>query len=182
MNPDRLHRLIQGAAGEHRPVRLLFVCTGNICRSPMAQAMFDQVAINRTVARFFETESAGLASYHVGENADPRMRQVARQQGVDLDHPVRQFQSDDWACFDLILAMDRGHFQQLGRMCHSATTQDKILLYRDFEPEFQPDQDVPDPYYGVTADFRRVYDITRRCSVSLIEQLLTAMKAFTISA
>lgn len=177
--PSLLLRLLEPAARERRPVRLLFVCTGNICRSPMAHAMFNHLADERGVSRFFETESAGTSSWHVGENADGRMRACARRHGVVLDHLAREFFAEDLFRFDLLLAMDGGHLHFLRNQAGLSPLRDKAMLYRDFEPRPRPAQDLPDPYYGSMADFELVFAITERCSARMLDLLLDAMMNFT---
>ncbi len=180
MNSEQLFSLIEPAALAQRPFRLIFVCTGNICRSPMAHGMFDHLAGARMLGSLFQTESAGLTSYHVGDNVDGRMRQLARRQGVELNHYACHFSQADLDYFDLILAMDGGHFRQLQRMAEDPEQQAKILMYRDFDPASDTGlmQDVPDPYYGTMADFQLVFDMTRRCSLSMLDHFLAVMKKF----
>ena len=175
----RISPLIEAAAAERRAVRLLFVCTGNICRSPLAQAVFDLAAEQKSVSRFFLTESAGITGYHVGENADPRMRTCARRHGVVLDHQARLFRVEDFEYFDLILAMDAGHRSWLQAKTPMASQRAKIILFRDFQPGVRRSGlEVPDPYYGDAEAFEGVFRIVETCAAGLLDDILQAMRKF----
>lgn len=151
--------------------RIMFVCTGNICRSPLAHAVFEHKAAERGVAGEYEVESAGLTAYHLGDNADPRMRRTAAEHGVRLDHMARLFQPGDLADYDLILAMDRGHFEDLRHMAANEGERGKVRLFREFDPQAREGDEVPDPYYGGARGFEDVYDIVERTSDVLLDTL-----------
>ncbi len=159
--------------GEDKPLRLLFVCLGNIIRSPLAAALFRKMAQERGVAHKYEVDSAGLGPWHVGEPADPRMRRVAAQHGVVYDeHRARLFRKSDLETFDLILVMDRDNW---ARIMSIASLQPeyraKIRLLREFDPEGGPQAEVPDPYYDVAEGFERVYQIIERSVAGLLDAL-----------
>jgi protein-tyrosine phosphatase len=143
---------------------ILFVCTGNICRSPTAEAVFRALAKNAGLE--LRIESAGLGDWHVGEPPDDRAQHHAKGRGYDLSaQRARQVRQRDFDDFDLILAMDRGHLRALERMAppkHRA----KIRL-------FAADRDVPDPYYGGPEGFERVLDLVEDQCRSLLEELKT---------
>ncbi len=156
-----------------RPLRLLFVCLGNIIRSPLAAALFKKMAQERGVAHKYEVDSAGLGPWHVGEPADPRMRKVAARHGVIYDdHRARLFRKDDLEDFDLILVMDRDNWARM--MSIASLHPDhrrKVHLLREFDPEGGPEAEVPDPYYDGLEDFERVYRIVERSVAGLLDAL-----------
>jgi protein-tyrosine phosphatase len=149
--------------------RLLFVCLGNICRSPAAEAAFLDVA--RAAGRLdeFEVDSAGTGHWHVGERADERMRHAADQRGIAITSRARQVSPSDFEQFDYILAMDRENLRVLAERAPRGL-EDKLRLFRDFDPE-APGTDVPDPYYGGADGFEEVLDIVSRTAAALLEQI-----------
>jgi protein-tyrosine phosphatase len=152
-----------------RPLRILFVCSGNICRSPLAEAIFRKLAEDAGLSGQFEVDSAGTHGYHAGEPADPRTRRVGRRHGVEVASIAREVAARELGQFDLIVAMDRGHLRQLGAMAGPAQ-RPKLRLMRDFEPH-AAGRDVPDPYYGGEAGFEEVYTILEAACRGLLEQL-----------
>ena len=151
--------------------KIMFVCTGNICRSPLAHAVFAHKAAERGVADQYQLESSGLTAYHVGDNADPRMRRTAAQRGVNLDHMARRFMPRDLEHYDLVLAMDQGHFSDMRRMAADDNERAKIRMFREFDPEARDGAEVPDPYYGGARGFDDVYDIVERTTETLLDAL-----------
>jgi protein-tyrosine phosphatase len=143
---------------------ILFVCTGNICRSPTAEGVFKSLA--EKAGLDLRIESAGLGDWHVGQPPDERAQHHAKGRGYDLSaQRARQVRLRDFHDFDLILAMDRGHLRALERMAppkHRA----KIRL-------FAADRDVPDPYYGGAEGFEQVLDLVEDQCASLLEELKT---------
>ncbi len=158
---------------QQRPLRILFVCLGNIIRSPLAEALFKKMARERGVAHKYEVDSAGLGPWHVGEPADPRMRRVAARHGVTYDeHRARLFRTTDLDDFDLILVMDRDNWARiLGMAAHRPEHRAKIRFLREFDPEGGPEAEVPDPYYDGLEDFERVYRIIERSVAGLLDAL-----------
>ncbi len=152
-----------------KPLRLLFVCSGNICRSPLAEAIFRSLAQDAGLGGRFELDSAGTHGYHEGELADPRTRRVGQRHGVKVTSIAREIDTDDLERFDLVVAMDRGHLRQLESMA-SAAQRAKLRLIRDFDPG-GPGRDVPDPYYGGEAGFEQVYTILDAACRGLLEHL-----------
>lgn len=161
------------------PLRVLMVCSGNICRSPLAHRLLERQAAERGMAGALEVESAGTDSYHVGEEADRRMRATARRHGWTLSHRSRRLSPQDLRYYHLIFAMDHGHLRVLQSLerRHSGETGARILLFRSRDPNVQSGKrgdhhapDVPDPYYGGEDGFEEVYQISdRTCSVILDE-------------
>lgn len=151
------------------PFRVLFVCSGNICRSPLAEAMFKALAREAGVASRFEIDSAGTHGFHEGDPADPRTRRVGRKHGLDVDSISRPVTDADFDEFDLIIAMDRGHRREL-QSRSGPGRKAAIRLMREFDPAAR-DQDVPDPYYGGEAGFDSMYAILDPACRGLLQSL-----------
>jgi protein-tyrosine phosphatase len=151
-------------------VKVLFVCTGNICRSPTAEGVFRQVVRDAGLDGRISTDSAGTHDYHVGEPPDGRSVRAAKSRGVDIaDLRARKVRPADFEEFDLILAMDCGHFDQLVRMAPK-DRRDRIKLFMDYAPE-APKREVPDPYYGEGTHFTEVLDLVEAASEGLLNSL-----------
>lgn len=151
-----------------RPIKVMFFCLGNICRSPLAEALFIFHARERGLEDRFHIESSGTSSYHVGESPDPGSQRVAKERlGVDISHQrSQQLSRDHVEAFDALVAMDRSN--QRTAMKWS----DDIMLLRDFEPlEHERGSDVPDPWGGGGRQFEAVYDIVYRCTERLLDHL-----------
>lgn len=153
-----------------RPTRILFVCLGNIVRSPLAENLFRHLAEESGLDGKYETDSAGTAAYHVGESPDRRMRQVAAARGLEYDGSGRQVAGRDFDEFDLVIAMDTNNYADLISIAPPAG-QTKVRLMREFDPEAQGEQSVPDPYYGGIDGFEHVYDLIERSCRNLLERL-----------
>ena len=149
---------------------VLFVCTGNICRSPTAEAIFQKLAADAGIAESVTADSAGTHGYHVGEPPDPRAQEAAAKRGYDLSAlRARRFEQADFQRFDLILAMDRDHYSILSNMArHSAGH--KLKLMMSYARRFA-DEEVPDPYYGGPQGFERVLDMLEDAARGLLESL-----------
>jgi protein-tyrosine phosphatase len=151
--------------------RICFVCLGNIVRSPLGENLFLHLAEQAGVADFYEVDSAGTGSWHIGESPDPRMRRVAAAHGLMYDGSARQFRQSDFEYFDLIIAMDTENRTKLRRLGRSPQNVAKIQLMREFDPEAEPDSSVPDPYYGGIDGFEKVYNIVERSCKGLLDAL-----------
>ncbi len=151
--------------------RILFVCLGNIVRSPLAENLFRRLTQQAGVGHKYEADSAGTGSWHVGEPPDPRMVRVAAQHGLQYGGRARQFKREDFERFDLIIAMDIDNRAFLFNKARTAEEQAKIHLLREFDPEGGPNASVPDPYYGGPDGFETVYQIVERSCKGLLEQL-----------
>jgi protein-tyrosine phosphatase len=159
-------------------IRVLFVCLGNICRSPLAEGVFLHLAKTAGVADRFEIDSAGTGDWHVGEPPDARAAAVAQRDGVELPSIARQVTRADFDRFDYIVAMDRENLWHLERMARERpgrSTRAKIQLLREDDPDRDADDDrhdVPDPYYGGPGGFENVYQMVRRSAEALLRRLL----------
>jgi low molecular weight protein-tyrosine phosphatase len=151
-------------------VGVLFVCTGNICRSPTAEGVFRRFVADAGLQDAVVSDSAGTHGYHVGEPPDPRARKSAAARGYDLsDLRARKIERADFQRFDLIVALDRGHLAILSRMTDPSAAH-KLKLMMSYARRFK-DQDVPDPYYGGPQDFERVLDMLEDAARGLLESL-----------
>jgi protein-tyrosine phosphatase len=152
------------------PTRVLFVCLGNICRSPLAEGVFKHLVDEAELTGKFEIDSAGTGSWHVGERPDARAAMVAREHGIELDSRARQVTEQDLRDFDYVIAMDRENLRNLERMASASGGDAEISLLRAYDPD--PDGDeVPDPYYGGVSGFENVYDIVARSCDGLLNRL-----------
>lgn len=150
--------------------KILFVCTGNICRSPSAEAVFRAMTQRAGLEKRFVVDSAGTHDYHVGEPPDPRAINAARRRGIDLK-PLRgrQVCKRDFASFDLILAMDRTHLALLLDRCPPKQAH-KIRLFLSFDPQ-TPTRHVPDPYFGEESDFVTMLHLIESGAQALLQSL-----------
>ena len=153
-------------------VRLCFVCLGNICRSPTAQALMMHYVKERGLSHHIDIDSAGTGGWHVGSLPDKRSREAAKKRGIILDSIARQFRVDDFARFDLVLAMDLSNRDDLLAMAPDEESQRKVRLLRDFDPDAPAQSEVPDPYHGGLNGFEEVLDICERACTSLLDTLI----------
>jgi len=152
---------------------VLFVCLGNICRSPTAEGVLRAIAARESSALKLQVDSAGTADYHVGEPPDRRTVAAARRRGYDLAGlRARQVRREDFARFDYVLAMDRANLAELESLRPEGATA-KLGLFLEFAPE-APVLDVPDPYYGGIEDFEIVLDLCETAARGLLARLAAA--------
>ncbi len=157
-------------------VHVLFVCTGNICRSPSAEGVFRAKAAAAGLSDRVTVDSVGMHAYHVGEPPDERSCRVALQRGYDLrDLRARRIAPRDYEESDLILAMDRGHIREL-RQAAPASAMGKISLFLSFWPH-APVQDVPDPYYGDLGGFISTFELIDKGADALLAHLARTVGA-----
>ena len=151
--------------------RLLFVCLGNICRSPMAEGAFRHVAAEQGVLDRFEIDSAGLGSWHVGQAPDHRAQKATDQRGIDISgQSARQIRSSDFTSFDLLLAMDGSNYGELAQLAPKSERH-KIRRFLDFAPHAGT-KDVPDPFFGEAEGFDRALDLIDEAARGLLAELL----------
>ena len=186
--PRRMGRMTVDAA---QPFRVVFVCTGNICRSPMAEVVLRHVAARTTLpgpngvapttlGGRIEISSAGTGPWHEGEPMDPRARVALAARGYrTAGHVARQFASEQFKTVDLVVALDRRHQQTLRGLNRGRSEADRLVLLRSFDREAGGALDVPDPYYGDETDFDRCLSQVEAACHGLTTALATA---FTVSA
>jgi protein-tyrosine phosphatase len=151
--------------------KILFVCLGNICRSPSAEAVFNGIVKKNGKAGDFEVDSAGTSAWHAGEPADRRMQSHAIKRGFNLTSISRKFDPHtDFDHFDLIIGMDDSNIQKLKQLARTASDLDKIYKMTDFSREFN-DNEVPDPYYGGEEGFELVLDLLEDACEGLLDKI-----------
>ena len=153
-----------------RPIHVLFVCLGNICRSPLAEGVFMSLVSERGLEAHYTVDSAGTGAWHVGDVPDLRSVEVARRNGVALTHRARQVQGGDLAKFDHVIAMDRENLADLRGLARAHAGDAEIELLRHFDSD-PGDRQVPDPYYGGPDGFDLVYAMVRRSCAALLAHL-----------
>jgi protein-tyrosine phosphatase len=150
-------------------IKILFVCLGNICRSPLAEGIFNQRVSENGLNDLFEADSCGTAAYHIGASPDHRSRLNAKANGVLYDHKGRQLTSQDFIDFDLILPMDHSNLRNTEQL-RPEGNETRVVLMRDYDMN-HVGSDVPDPYYGGPDGFQEVFDILDRSVTNLINEL-----------
>lgn len=148
--------------------RVCFVCTGNICRSPMAEFVFRARVAEADLTDLVEIDSAGTGDWHEGEGADPRTVSVLEEHGYDTDHTARQFRASWFSRLDLVIALDAGHLKALRRLAPTEEDTLKVRLLRSYDPAAGDDLDVPDPYYGGTSGFEECLEMVEAASTGLL--------------
>jgi protein-tyrosine phosphatase len=153
--------------------RVTFVCTGNICRSPMADHILRRHVADEGLD--VEVDSSGTGGWHLGDQADHRTVATLRRYGYTSAHEVRQFRPVWFNRYDLIIALDQGHYRDLRSMAPKPEYQAKVRLLREFDPDAD-DLDVPDPYYGGKADFEHVRDLIEAAVPGLLDEIRKDLK------
>jgi protein-tyrosine phosphatase len=159
------------------PFKVIFVCLGNICRSPTAEGIMQHLVNERGLGAYIEIASAGTAAYHEGEPANSKSRMVAEKNGVKLMSTAQRLHDDDLNYYDLILAMDNSNKKDITQISTAASNKDKIHLFRLFDPEASSaNAEVPDPYYGGLKGFDDVFELVYRSCETLLDHIVKAKK------
>ena len=159
-----------------KPTRLLFVCMGNICRSPTAEGVMRSLVREAGLEGKIEIDSAGTGGWHAGAPPDERATLAAGRRGVTLEGAARQIRPQDFEAYDLLLAADRENLADLRALAPSDAARAKVRLLREFDPESEgaPDRDVPDPYYGGPDGFDEVLDLVEAACRGLLAEVRRA--------
>ncbi len=148
-------------------VSVLFVCMGNICRSPTAHGVFRKLVEDEGLGALIDVDSAGTHAYHVGNDPDRRAQATALSRGLDLsDLRARQARAEDFQAFDYVIAMDEENYFSLQGICPAGMEQ-RLYMFLDFAPDLS-EREVPDPYYGGAQGFERVFDMVEAASLGLL--------------
>jgi protein-tyrosine phosphatase len=150
-------------------MKVLFVCLGNICRSPLAEAVFNHKIKQLNLHHHISADSCGTGDYHIGDQPDPRTIKTAKKNGVEIWHQARQLSAKDLTGFDYVFAMDEQNKRGILRLPDADKHTHKIKLMREFDPQGQGD--VPDPYYGTMNDFQHVFEMLDRTLDVFIESI-----------
>jgi len=154
-------------------VKVLFVCLGNICRSPTAEGVFTKLVRERGLDGAIHIDSAGTIDFHQGEPPDERAQRVASSKGIDISHlRARQIRSGDFREFDYVLAMDMDNLAVLEAMC-PGTHRERVRLFCDYAPHLK-EREVPDPYFGGAKGFQNVYRIVEAAAQGLLDAIVRA--------
>jgi len=154
-------------------LRLLFVCLGNICRSPTAEGVMRSLVEREGLDGQIELDSAGTGAWHMGSSPDPRARGAARGRGIELEGRARRVEPKDFERFDLLLAMDNENARELRALARDQSGRAKVRLLREFDPDSaaRGDLEVPDPYYGAAGGFEEVLDLVQAACEGLLAEI-----------
>lgn len=159
-----------------KKVRVLFVCLGNICRSPLGAAILKKKISENGMDSWVEVDSCGTSNYHIGDGADPRTIANATENGVPIEHCARQLVAEDLEKFDYIFAMDKSNYQNIMNLASNPeSAKDKVKLMRTFDPHPNGGE-VPDPYHGGAKGFQEVFEILDRSTDGFIAHLEESYK------
>jgi protein-tyrosine phosphatase len=152
-------------------MKLLFVCLGNICRSPTAEGVMRKLVRERGLEEQVTIDSAGTGHWHVGSSPDERATAAAARRGIALEGAARQVRASDFDEYDLLLAADRENVAALRALAPDEEARAKVRLLREFDPASGGDLDVPDPYYGAAGGFDEVLDLVEAACAGLLDEV-----------
>ncbi|OQX29545.1 MAG: hypothetical protein B0D92_03175 [Spirochaeta sp. LUC14_002_19_P3] len=150
---------------------VMFICTGNICRSPLAHAVMEQLVKEQGLEKSVSVDSSGTDAWHSGEMTDSRMRTTAARHGVKVHHRAQRLSAADFAKFNLLLVMDSQNYRNAVSLAKTPQERDKVKMFREFDP--QGTGDVPDPWYGDMTDFETVWTMVDRTCRALLDEIKT---------
>ena len=156
---------------EREVTGILFICMGNICRSPLAEGIFQHKLSECGLQDQYIVDSAGTGDWHAGDLADPRMRATALRHGIDLKSRARQVNTSDFVRFDMLLAMDRNNYLHLSDMAQDEGQKERVHMMRAFDSDAKQDLDIPDPYFGGDKGFEDVFHMLNRSCEKLLNFL-----------
>lgn len=151
--------------------KILFVCLGNICRSPLAESIMNKLLEKEGLQGEIAIDSAGTGSWHIGELPDNRTYKIAEENALELNNPARQVTLNDLEQFDYIIAMDENNLRSLYEMDIENYYGNKLYLLRDFDQQAKDDKNVPDPYWGDEAEFHEIFQILERSLIDFMSFL-----------
>ena len=160
----------------NKKYNVLFICLGNICRSPAAQAVMQAMVDERGLTERFFIDSAGIGGWHVGDLPDKRMRVHARPRGYELTHRARKVTASDFDEFDLIVGMDAGNIDDLNSLAATIEQQDKVVMMGDYIRRYPNYDHVPDPYYEGSEGFELVLDLLEDACDNLLDRIIEQNK------
>ena len=155
-----------------KKLRLLFICLGNICRSPAANAVMQKLVDETGKTNKYFIDSAGIGAWHVGQLPDKRMRQHAQLRGYNVNHIARQFNAaHDFDSFDYIIVMDEENYEDISTRARSGADMNKVLRMASFLKAYPNDSFIPDPYYSGAEGFEHVLDLLEDACAELLRKL-----------
>lgn len=157
-------------SGKHT---VLFICLGNICRSPAAEGIMKALVEKAGLGHQFEIDSAGIGSWHVGQLPDSRMRKCGAEHGYQFDSHARQFQKSDFERFETIVVMDNDNYRAITSMASSQAQKDKVVRIADYLSSHREYATVPDPYYGDYSDFELVITLLEDACQGLLQDIIS---------
>ena len=152
-------------------IRVCFVCLGNICRSPIGEAVFRHLVNEAELGARIEVESAGTAGYHTGDAPDPRARAAGKRAGIHVGGRAQQFSAKDFERFEYVVAMDSSNLNDLRAIAPSPVAAKKVRLMRSYDPEAPANAPVPDPYYGGDDGFDHVLELCQSAARHLLQRI-----------
>jgi protein-tyrosine-phosphatase len=157
-------------------IKILYVCLGNICRSPIAEGTMQELINAKGLSAKISVDSAGTADYHIGSVPDRRTRANAEKKGIKLTHKCRQLSIQDFSDFDYIVPMDINNLADIQLLSLTAfgthQSEESCFLLRKFDPKGKSTDSVPDPYYGTESDFENVFQIVKRSNEAFLDWLI----------
>ena len=158
---------------KERRYNLLFICLGNICRSPAADAVMHHLTDSKRLSHNFTIDSAGIGSWHIGDLPDRRMREHGAKRGYKIDHIARQFdRNTDFDAFDYIIVMDDDNYSEICNQAKSTDQRAKVAKMKDFFVQYKGKTSVPDPYYGGAKEFEYALDLIEDGCKGLLETII----------